>query len=181
MTIQTTKLDGCYILSPRVFEDNRGYFFESYHKKIFDDLLKEEVRFVQDNQALSDYGTIRGLHFQNPPYAQAKLVRVVHGSVLDVVVDLRTNSVTYLKSISVILSSENKLQLYIPKGFAHGYAVLENRTIFQYKCDAYYHPEAESGIHPLDPILAIDWQIPKSERIISEKDLRLPFLKTNTL
>lgn len=176
MNVKQTKLAGCFLIEPKVFEDKRGYFFESYHKRELNDFIQKEIDFVQDNQALSNYGTIRGLHFQKAPYAQSKLVRVIQGKVLDVAVDLRENSSTFLQSISVILSAENKLQLFIPKGFAHGYAVLENGTIFHYKCDDYYQPSSEGGIHPLDPTLEIDWQIQIDDRIISEKDLQLPFL-----
>ncbi len=176
MEIQKTILEGCYILIPKIYEDNRGYFFESFHHRKLNELLKSNIQFVQDNQAMSNYGTIRGLHFQKPPYQQAKLVSVIHGSVLDVVVDLREESPSYLKFISVLLSGNNKKQLFVPKGFAHGYAVLEDNSIFHYKCDEYYHPEVESGIHPFDPTLNIDWQIPESKRILSDKDLKLPFL-----
>ena len=176
MEIQKTILEGCYILIPKIYEDNRGYFFESFHHRKLNELLKSNIQFVQDNQAMSNYGTIRGLHFQKPPYQQAKLVSVIHGSVLDVVVDLREESPSYLKFISVLLSGNNKKQLFVPKGFAHGYAVLEDNSIFHYKCDEYYHLEVESGIHPFDPTLNIDWQIPESKRILSDKDLKLPFL-----
>ena len=171
-----TKLDGCFILEPTRFSDSRGYFYESYNASTFDTLHGSPVRFVQDNQALSNYGILRGLHFQTGDHAQAKLVRVLQGRVLDVAVDLRPESTTYLQHVAVELTGENHLQLFIPRGFAHGYAVLEDQTVFFYKCDNYYCKEAEGGIHYLDPSLQIDWQVPADRIMISDKDSHLPFL-----
>ena len=173
MKVIETKLSGVLIIEPRVFEDNRGYFFESYQKS----LLKErgiDIDFVQDNQSLSSFGVIRGFHYQLAPYAQSKLVRVLHGRVLDVVVDIRQGSLTFGHSFSVELSSENKKQMYIPQGFAHGFSVLSDQAIFYYKCDKYYKPDFERGINPLDSDLNIEWQIPEKDQIISEKDRILP-------
>jgi len=157
------------ILEPRVFEDSRGYFFESFSRR---DFFKEvgEVHFVQDNESMSSYGVVRGLHFQNPPYSQAKLVRCVVGEVLDVAVDLRKSSPTFGQHVSVLLSADNHRQFFIPKGFAHGFSVLSEKAVFQYKCDEFYHSEADNGIQLFDEALGIDWRIPEAERILSEKD-----------
>jgi dTDP-4-dehydrorhamnose 3,5-epimerase len=171
MVIRKTDIPGVIIIEPRVFADERGYFFESYNKKTFDELVGCELNFIQDNEAKSSYGVVRGLHFQKGDNAQAKLIRVVRGKVLDVVVDIRKDSKTYGKSFSQILSEENKLQLFIPRGFAHGYAALSDEVIFQYKCDNYYCPDSEGGIAYNDENLAIDWMIPKDEMVISQKDL----------
>jgi dTDP-4-dehydrorhamnose 3,5-epimerase len=171
MVIRKTDIPGVIIIEPRVFADERGYFFESYNKKTFDELVGYELNFIQDNEAKSSYGVVRGLHFQKGDNAQAKLIRVVRGKVLDVVVDIRKDSKTYGKSFSQILSEENKLQLFIPRGFAHGYAALSDEVIFQYKCDNYYCPDSERGIAYNDENLAIDWMIPKDEMVISQKDL----------
>lgn len=173
--IEQTAFKDLLILHPRVFGDSRGYFFESYNRQTFAQ-HGLNYKFIQDNEAQSCYGVVRGLHFQQPPYAQAKLVRVVQGSVLDVVVDLRPDSPTYGQHFSIVLSAENKKQLLVPRGFAHGYAVLSQTSIFCYKCDNSYNKSAEGGIHCLDPNLAIDWQISHSEMILSEKDKKLPFL-----
>ncbi len=173
MNIEETSLKGCFIIKPRVFEDGRGYFFESFNKSRFQEHTGLNIDFVQDNEAKSDYGVIRGLHFQVGQHAQAKLVRVVAGSVLDVVVDCRPDSPTYLQHFSLVLSAKNFLQLFIPRGFAHGYAVLEDGTLFSYKCDNYYNKESEGGIFYADERLNIDWQIPAEKMIISEKDLAL--------
>lgn len=175
MKIIETNFSGLMIIEPKIFEDQRGYFFESYNKK---ELLEKGINlnFVQDNQSSSNYGVIRGLHYQLPPYSQTKLVRVIKGKVLDVVVDLRMNSPTYGKVFKIKLSSKNKLQLLIPKGFAHGFTVLSKQAIFTYKCDNYYMPEYEGGINPLDKNLDIDWEV--DEHHVSEKDLKLPgFIK----
>lgn len=172
MKVVETDIKGVLILEPQVFGDSRGYFFESFSQKQFDELVGETV-FVQDNESKSSYGVVRGLHYQLPPYTQAKLVRVVKGSVLDVAVDLRKGSETYGQHIAVELSEENKRQFFIPKGFAHGFAVLSEEAIFQYKCDHYYAPGHEGGIKFDDAALGIDWRIPREKMILSEKDLQL--------
>lgn len=172
MKVVETGIKGVLILEPQVFGDSRGYFFESFSQKQFDELVGETV-FVQDNESKSSYGVVRGLHYQLPPYTQAKLVRVVKGCVWDVAVDLRKGSETYGQHIAVELSEENKRQFFIPKGFAHGFAVLSEEAIFQYKCDHYYAPGHEGGIKFDDAALGIDWRIPREEMILSEKDLQL--------
>ena len=164
------------VIEPRIFEDPRGYFFESFSQADFDSCVRE-VRFVQDNESRSSYGVMRGLHFQRPPFTQAKLVRCVRGAVLDVAVDLRKGSPTYGRHVSVELTEENHLQLFIPKGFAHGFAVLSETAVFQYKCDEFYHPEADGGISILDSSLGIEWRIPVEHAVLSEKDTRHPLLK----
>ena len=169
MKVIKTSISDVVILEPRVFGDERGYFFESFSQREFNEQVAE-VTFVQDNESKSSYGVVRGLHYQLPPYTQAKLVRVVEGEVLDVVVDLRKNSATFGKQVAVVLSGENKRQFFIPKGFAHGFAVLSPQAIFQYKCDNYYAPQYESGIQFDDPALGIDWKIPEAEMILSAKD-----------
>ncbi|MCH2045639.1 MAG: dTDP-4-dehydrorhamnose 3,5-epimerase [Saprospiraceae bacterium] len=170
-----TNFEGLKVFEPRVFEDDRGYFYEAYNKQIFEK-AGINVEFVQDNQARSTYGVLRGLHYQIEPYTQAKLVRVTEGKVLDVVVDLREGSKTYGQSYSVELSAENKRQLFVPRGFAHGYVVLSPTAEFFYKCDNYYSKAHEGGLLYNDPQLNIDWQIDLSEGILSEKDLILPTL-----
>lgn len=172
MKVVETGIKGVLILEPQVFGDSRGYFFESFSQKQFDELVGETV-FVQDNESKSSYGVVRGLHYQLPPYTQAKLVRVVKGCVWDVAVDLRKGSETYGQHIAVELSEENKKQFFIPKGFAHGFAVLSEEAIFQYKCDHYYAPGHEGGIKFDDAALGIDWRIPREKMILSEKDLQL--------
>ncbi len=170
MKIIDTEIEGLKIIEPRIFTDARGYFFESYSRRLFDqDVAK--VNFLQDNESCSSYGVIRGLHFQRPPHCQAKLVRCVKGRVLDVAVDIRLGSPTYGKHVAVELSEENHLQFFIPHGFAHGFSVLSDYAIFQYKCDDYYHPESEGGISILDSSLGIDWMIEPSKAILSEKDI----------
>lgn len=169
MYIIETDIEGVKIIEPKVFGDERGYFFESFSQRKFEEKVCKIV-FVQDNESLSEYGVVRGLHFQKPPHEQAKLVRVVKGKVLDVVVDIRKNSPTYGRHVSIELSAENKRQLFIPHGFAHGYAVLEKETIFQYKCDNYYAPDHEGAILWNDPTLNIDWHLPHTDIILSEKD-----------
>jgi len=166
MILEQTTINDVILLSPRVYEDDRGYFMESYNQKKVEKLIKDT--FVQDNESLSDKNVLRGLHLQLPPHAQAKLIRVIKGSILDVAVDLRKNSATYGKHFKHILSGENKKQLYIPQGFAHGFLSLENGTILNYKCSDYYHAECEQSIAWNDPDLAIDWGIPKP--ILAEKD-----------
>ena len=176
MEITKTEIDGVYILEPKVFRDDRGYFFESYSKKEFNKLIGD-IEFVQDNQSQSVKGVIRGLHFQRPPYSQAKLVRCVKGEVMDVAVDLRKNSPTYGKYVSILLSEENHREFFIPKGFAHGFEVLSDIAVFQYKCDEYYHPEADGGINMFDPEINIQWITPTEQTIISDKDKRHPSLR----
>jgi dTDP-4-dehydrorhamnose 3,5-epimerase len=180
MTVKETPLRGCYIIEPTVFEDQRGYFFESFNQKKFKDTIGETVNFVQDNESLSSKGVLRGLHYQTGEYAQAKLVRVIKGNVLDVAVDIRKDSKTYGQQFSIELSEANKKQLFIPKGFAHGFIVLSNTAIFSYKCDNYYNKESEGGIIYNDETLNIDWQLPENEMIISEKDQVLPTFENST-
>lgn len=176
MNIIETEIQGVYIIEPNVFGDSRGYFFESYSRREFEAKVGP-VEFVQDNESKSCYGVVRGLHFQRPPHAQAKLVRVVKGKVLDVAVDLRKDSPTYGRHVSVELSEDNRRQVFIPKGFAHGFSVLSEEAVFQYKCDDYYAPETECAIAWNDPELNIDWRIPADQVILSEKDKRHPELK----
>lgn len=176
MTVQETKLKGCFMLFPQVFKDTRGYFFESFNQEKFEQLTGANGHFVQDNQSFSTYGTVRGLHFQQGDAAQAKLVRVLEGKVLDVAVDLRPDSETYQQWVSVELSAENNTQLYIPRGFAHGFSVLSETAVFAYKCDNVYNKNAEGGIRYDDPLLHIDWQLPQDKMLLSDKDLQLPFL-----
>lgn len=175
MEIIKTNIEGVVIIEPRIFKDARGYFFESYSKKEFDEKVAK-IDFVQDNESCSSYGVMRGLHFQKPPYAQAKLVRCVRGAVLDVAVDIRKGSPTYGQHVAVELTEDNHRQFFIPRGFAHGFAVLSDMAIFQYKCDNYYHPEADGGISIQDTSLGIDWKIDPSKAILSDKDLRHPLL-----
>lgn len=170
MEIIKTDIEGVLILKPHIFGDARGYFYESYNKKLLSDLAPEIPEFVQDNQSYSTYGVVRGLHFQKAPYAQAKLVRVVSGKVLDVAVDLRAGSPTFGKHVSVELSGENHLQFFIPEGFAHGFSVLSHEVVFQYKCSSYYNKESEGGIIFNDPALGIDWKLPERDIILSPKD-----------
>jgi len=174
MEVFKTPLEGCIVLSPNIFSDDRGHFLESYKKILIDDFLGYEVEFVQDNESFSSKGILRGLHFQKGVYAQAKLVRVVQGAVLDVAVDLRLESPTYGQHFSIELSSENKKQLFIPRGFAHGFVVLSDTALFSYKCDNYYNKASESGIIYNDPTLNIDWKLPDDQLQLSEKDLQLP-------
>lgn len=175
MEIIKTDIDDVVILQPRIFTDARGYFFESYAKREFDQLVGE-VNFVQDNESSSCYGVLRGLHFQKPPYAQSKLVRVVKGRVLDVAVDIRRGSPTYGQHVICELTAENHLMFFIPHGFAHGFVVLSEQAVFQYKCDHFYHPESEGAIAWDDPDLAIDWHIPSQDIILSAKDRHHPRL-----
>lgn len=174
MRIESTPLKDCYLLHPTLFEDGRGYFFESFNRRTFAEFTSLDIDFVQDNQAKSDYGVVRGLHFQKDEYAQAKLVRVLQGRVLDVVVDLREDSESYGKTYAAELSAANYVQLFIPRGFAHGYSVLEDETIFFYKCDNYYNKSSEGGVYYADPKLNIDWKIPEEKMILSDKDKLLP-------
>lgn len=174
MNVLKASIDGVLLLEPRVFGDARGYFFESYNARDFREQTGIDVHFVQDNESRSSYGVVRGLHFQRPPYAQAKLVRVVEGTVLDVAVDIRKGSPTYGTCVAVELSADNKRQFYLPKGMAHGFAVLSETAVFQYKCDEYYHPEAEGAIAWNDPTLAIDWRIARNQVLLSDKDRHHP-------
>ncbi|MCM1519976.1 MAG: dTDP-4-dehydrorhamnose 3,5-epimerase [Lachnoclostridium sp.] len=169
MNVIKTDIEGALIIEPKVFGDNRGYFFESFKQEEFNEKIAP-VNFVQDNESCSSRHVMRGLHFQRPPFAQAKLVRCVKGTVIDVAVDIRLGSPTYGKHIAVVLSEENHRQFFIAKGFAHGFAVLSDYAIFQYKCDEYYHPEAESGISILDNSLSIKWGIDPASAILSDKD-----------
>lgn len=177
MTAKQTSLEGCYIIQPNVYKDVRGYFIESFNQKRFNSKLNIDIDFVQDNESKSNKGVLRGLHYQLGKHAQAKLVRVIKGSVLDVVVDMRLDSKTFGKHFSIKLTEKNKLQLFIPRGFAHGFLVLEDETIFSYKCDNYYNIESESGIIYNDSDLNIDWHLPSSDVILSDKDLILPKFK----
>jgi dTDP-4-dehydrorhamnose 3,5-epimerase len=171
MEIIKTGIEGLLILEPRIFQDARGYFFESFSQREFEEKVGP-VHFVQDNESMSTYGVMRGLHFQRPPYTQSKLVRCVKGAVLDVAVDIRQGSPTYGQHVAVELTAENHRQFFIPKGFAHGFAVLSETAVFQYKCDEFYHPEADAGISILDESLGIDWRIPTDKAILSDKDTR---------
>jgi dTDP-4-dehydrorhamnose 3,5-epimerase len=180
MIVEETYLSGCYVVTPKVLEDDRGYFYESFNKKKFHELTGISVDFVQDNQSKSSKGVLRGLHFQTGEFAQAKLVRVLNGSVLDVCVDLRKDSSTFGKCYSIVLDSIKKNQLYIPRGFAHGFLVLEDETVFSYKCDNYYNKTFETGIIYNDSSLKIDWQLSENDLILSEKDQQLPSFETYT-
>lgn len=171
MEVIKTDIDGVVIIKPRIFTDSRGYFFESYSKKEFDEKVRP-IDFVQDNESCSSYGVMRGLHFQRPPFTQSKLVRCVKGAVLDVAVDIRKSSPTYGKHVAVELTEDNRLQFFVPRGFAHGFAVLSDIAVFQYKCDNYYAPQADGGISIQDSSLGIDWRIDPSKAILSEKDLK---------
>lgn len=169
MRVVKTDIEGLLILEPEVFGDSRGYFMESFSERTFDNEVAP-IRFVQDNRSYSRYGVVRGLHYQREPYAQSKLVSCVVGRVLDVAVDIREGSPTFGKHVAVELSAENHRQLFIPKGFAHGFAVLSDEALFEYKCDEFYHPEAECGIAWNDPNIGIDWRLPKEDIILSKKD-----------
>lgn len=175
MNVIPTHIPGVVILEPRVFGDSRGYFFESFSKREFDAKVRP-VNFVQDNESMSTRGVMRGLHFQRPPYTQSKLVRCVRGAVLDVAVDIRRGSPTYGQHVAVELTADNHLQLFVPRGFAHGFAVLSDEAVFQYKCDNFYAPEADGGISLLDESLGIDWRIDPTQAIMSQKDLLHPVL-----
>ena len=175
MNVIKTDIDGVFIIEPKVFEDKRGYFFESFSQKEFEEKIGK-INFVQDNESMSFHGILRGLHFQRPPYAQSKLVRCVKGRVVDVAVDIREGSPTFGQHVAVELSEYNHKQLFIPKGFAHGFSVLSDVAIFQYKCDEFYHPEADGGISILDEDLKIDWKLPIKNMLLSEKDMKHPKL-----
>lgn len=175
MEVIKTDIEGPIIIEPKVFGDARGYFFESFSQREFDAKVGE-LRFVQDNESCSRRGVMRGLHFQMPPFTQAKLVRCVRGAVLDVAVDIRRGSPTYGRHVAVELTEDNHRQFFVPKGFAHGFSVLSDVAVFQYKCDEFYHPEADAGISILDESLGIDWRISLEEAVLSEKDTRHPLL-----
>ena len=177
MIIRETKLSGCIVLEPRVFNDERGCFFESFNQNTFNNLIGENITFIQDNESFSSKGVLRGLHYQVGEHAQAKLVRVIKGSVLDVAVDVRKDSSTFGQHIAVELTEENKTQLFIPRGFAHGFIVLSDTAIFSYKCDNFYNKVSEGGVIYNDKDLNIDWKLDEKEFIVSEKDLELPTLK----
>lgn len=177
MEVIKTPIEGLLVIQPKVFNDARGYFFESFNAKAFKEATGIDVVFVQDNESRSHYGVVRGLHFQNPPYTQTKLVRVVKGRVLDVAVDLRKGSPTFGKYYSVELTEDNHLQFFVPKGFAHGFAVLSEDAVFQYKCDGYYAPSSEGAVAWNDPDIAVAWPIPAADIELSAKDANHPFLK----
>jgi len=176
MEIIKTAIEGLVIIEPKVFIDARGYFFESFSQREFEEKVRK-INFVQDNESMSSYGVMRGLHFQRPPYTQSKLVRCVKGRVLDVAVDIRKGSPTYGQHVAVELSEDNHRQFFVPRGFAHGFAVLSETAIFQYKCDNFYAPEADGGLSIKDDSLGIDWQIPTANAILSEKDIKHLCLK----
>lgn len=176
MNVIKTDIEGLVIIEPRLFRDARGYFFESFSEREFAEKVAP-VKFVQDNESRSSYGVLRGLHFQKPPYAQAKLVRVVKGRVLDVAVDLRKGAPTYGKYVAVELSEDNHLQFFLPRGFAHGFCVLSDEVVFQYKCDNYYAPQSEGAVIWNDPDLGIDWRIPQEDVVLSDKDRCHPAFK----
>jgi dTDP-4-dehydrorhamnose 3,5-epimerase len=176
MIASTLHLPGLVLFEPKVFHDHRGYFFESFHQKRFEEAVGRPVQFVQDNQSRSHHGVMRGLHFQVPPHAQAKLIRVVQGQILDVVVDVRAGSPTFGQYAAVVLSEHNKKQLFVPAGFAHGFVVQSESAEICYRCDQYYAPAHEAGLHFADPALGIDWQAPLDRIVASEKDLMLPML-----
>ena len=176
MNVIKTNIEGVLILEPKVFNDARGYFFESFSQREFDEKVKpilgHTIRFVQDNESMSSYGVMRGLHFQRPPFTQSKLVRCVKGAVLDVAVDIRKGSPTFGQHVAVELTGDNRRQFFISKGFAHGFAVLSETAVFQYKCDEFYHPEADGGISIMDQSLGINWKIPTDQALLSEKDTK---------
>ena len=176
MNVIKTNIEGVLIIEPKVFNDARGYFFESFSQREFDEkvapILGHTIRFVQDNESMSSYGVMRGLHFQRPPFTQSKLVRCVKGAVLDVAVDIRKGSPTFGQHVAVELTEDNHRQFFISKGFAHGFAVLSETAVFQYKCDEFYHPEADGGISIMDQSLGINWKIPTDQALLSEKDTK---------
>lgn len=176
MNVIQTAIDGVVIIEPRVFRDERGYFFESFSQREFDEKVRR-INFVQDNESMSSYGVMRGLHFQRPPFTQSKLVRCVKGAVLDVAVDIRNGSPTYGRHVAVELTEDNHRQFFVPRGFAHGFAVLSETAVFQYKCDNFYAPEADGGISIKDDSLGIDWKIPTESALLSDKDTRHALLR----
>ena len=180
MDVIKTAIKGVVIIEPRIFKDARGYFFESFSQKEFNEKVMP-INFVQDNESMSSYGVMRGLHYQKMPYTQSKLVRCVKGAVLDVAVDIRKDSPTFGQHVAVELTEDNHRQLFVPRGFAHGFAVLSDTAIMQYKCDNFYAPQADAGIQLLDEELGIDWRIPTAEALLSEKDLKHPCLRDAVL
>ena len=184
MEVEKTAIEGLLIIEPKVFGDKRGYFFESFSQREFDEkvapILGHTINFVQDNESMSTYGVMRGLHFQRPPYTQSKIVRCVKGSVLDVAVDIRRGSPTYGQHVAVELTEENHRQFFVSRGFAHGFAVLSETAVFQYKCDEFYHPEADGGVSIRDESLGINWMIPTEKALLSEKDIKHPLLNDFT-
>lgn len=176
MNVIKTAIDGVVIIEPRVFRDERGYFFESFSQREFDEKVRR-INFVQDNESMSSYGVMRGLHFQRPPFTQSKLVRCVRGAVLDVAVDIRKGSPTYGRHVAVELTEDNHRHFFVPRGFAHGFAVLSETAVFQYKCDNFYAPEADGGISIKDDSLGIDWKIPTESVLLSDKDTRHALLR----
>lgn len=176
MEVIKTKIEGVVIIEPKVFQDSRGYFFESFSQREFEEKVRK-INFVQDNESMSSYGVMRGLHFQRPPFAQSKLVRCVKGRVLDVAIDIRKGSPTYGEHVAVELSEDNHRQFFVPRGFAHGFVVLSETAVFQYKCDNFYAPEADGGINIKDTAIGVDWQIPMEKAILSEKDTKHLFFK----
>jgi len=176
MEVIKTAIDGVVIIEPRVFKDARGYFFESFSQREFEEKVRP-INFVQDNESMSSYGVMSGLHFQRPPFTQSKLVRCVRGAVLDVAVDIRKGSPTYGQYVAVELTEDNHRQFFVPRGFAHGFSVLSETAVFQYKCDNFYAPQADGGINILDNSLGIDWRIPTERAILSEKDIKHELLK----
>lgn len=177
MNVIKTDIEGVLIIEPKVFGDKRGYFFESFSQREFAEKTGLDINFVQDNESMSTYGVMRGLHFQAPPFTQSKLVRCVKGAVLDVAVDIRKGSPTYGQHVAVELTEDNHRQFFVPKGMAHGFAVLSEKAVFQYKCDNFYAPQADGGISILDESLGIDWRIPTDKAILSEKDTKHACLK----
>ena len=182
MEVIKTAIDGVVVIEPKVFADSRGYFFESFSQREFDEkvaipFIGKPIQFVQDNESMSSYGVMRGLHYQRMPYTQSKLVRCVKGKVLDVAVDIRKDSTTFGQHVAVELTEDNHRQFFVPRGFAHGFAVLSDVAVFQYKCDNFYAPQADGGISILDESLDIDWQIPADKALLSEKDLKHTLLK----
>lgn len=182
MEVIKTAIEGVVVIEPRVFNDARGYFFESFSQREFDEkvglpLFGKPITFVQDNESMSSYGVMRGLHFQRPPFTQSKLVRCVKGAVLDVAVDIRKGSPTYGQHVAVELTEENHRQFFVPRGFAHGFAVLSETAVFQYKCDNFYAPQADGGISIVDDSLGIDWRIPVEQALLSEKDTKHDLLR----
>ena len=171
MDVIKTAIEGVVIIEPKVFKDARGYFFESFSQREFEEKVRK-INFVQDNESMSSYGVMRGLHFQAPPFTQSKLVRCVKGAVLDVAVDIRKGSPTYGQHVAVELTEDNHRQFFVPRGFAHGFVVLSETAVFQYKCDEFYHPEADGGINIQDETLGIDWQIKVEDALLSEKDTK---------
>ena len=177
MQVEETPLKDCFLIKPKIFEDQRGIFLETYHRERFSELTGIDNEFVQDNQSVSRYGVLRGIHYQKGDFAQTKLVRVIFGKVLDVVVDLRPDSPTFKKTYSTILDDKNLHQLFVPRGFGHGFLTLSEKSVFAYKCDDYYKPGSEGGIIFNDPDLNIDWNFPVKEMILSDKDRELPTFK----